>query len=107
MRIKKLHESLKDSNKSILFIIGAARSGTTYLESIIDDWFGYGMGPEGTFVEDFARRLHKYGNLLEMRNLRRLVHDLSHCEMLEIVRNRWSEDTRFDTTTAFGLTILL
>ena len=86
------------SNKEILFVLGAARSGTTYFNNFMDRWFDYGMGPEGTFVEPFHRRLPKYGDLSKAQNLSRLVEDVSRCQMLEILRKRRRDANRLDVT---------
>lgn len=91
-------QSLTARNGDILFVFGAARSGTTYLNGLLDKWFDYGMGPEGTFVAKFAARLYRYGDLNDEANLKRLVEDISRCNMLEIVRNKYPEGNRFDIT---------
>lgn len=91
-------DGLKDPTKEILFIFGTARSGTTYLNGLIDRWFGYGMGPEGHFVAQFARKLRRYGDLSVEGNLRHLAQDVSNCGMLEIVRSKWGETARFNVT---------
>ena len=80
----------------ILFVLGPARGGTTYLTDLLDDWFDYGMGPEGTYIGQFYNQARKYGELGDKNNLKRLVEDLSKCEMLEIMRHAWSEDIRVD-----------
>lgn len=84
--------------RDILFVFGAARSGTTYLNNLLDNWFDYGMGPEGTFVAQFAARLNRYGDLEDDANLNRLIEDVSRCEMLEITRHKYAEEHRFDVT---------
>lgn len=84
-------------DKPILFVFGAARSGTTILNNLLYRHFGYGMGPEGTFIASWARRLPRYGDLGEDANLRRLVADLSECRMLHIVRRRYRHNP-FDVT---------
>lgn len=86
------------ADKDILFVLGSARSGTTFLNNLLDAWFGYGMGPEGTFVEHFHRRLKRYGPLSDKRNLDRLVEDVSRCQMLEIMRKKYGEGKRLDVT---------
>ncbi len=86
------------ADKEILFVLGSARSGTTFLNDFLDRWFDYGMGPEGTFVEPFYRRLTSYGDLSKEQNLARLVEDVSRCQMLEIVRKKYHGDNRLDVT---------
>lgn len=85
------------ADRPILFVFGAARSGTTILNNLLYRHFSYGMGPEGTFVGQWARRLPGYGDLREDANLRRLVHDVSRCRMLEIARHKYRRNP-FDVT---------
>ena len=85
-------------DRDILFVFGAARSGTTYLNNLLDHWFDYGMGPEGTFVAQFAGRLDRYGDLEDDANLNRLIEDVARCQMLEIARHKYPDGFRFDVT---------
>jgi hypothetical protein len=89
--------SFSCEDKSILFVFGAARSGTTILNNLLHRNFGYGMGPEGTFVAEWARRVPRYGELAQQDNVRRLVADLSKCRMLHIVRHKYRRNP-FDVT---------
>ena len=91
-------QPLSDQSLNILFVLGAARSGTSHLNLVLDRQFGFGMGPEGHFVNEFAGKLGRYGNLASAKNARRLAQDLSQCEMLRIIRDRWPEEIRFDVT---------
>lgn len=90
--------SFSRQDKSILFVFGAARSGTTILNNLLYRHFGYGMGPEGTFVAQWARRLPRYGDLADDRNLDRLIADVSECEMLHICRHKYQHNPRFDVS---------
>jgi hypothetical protein len=57
------------------------------------------MGPEGGFIKRFAERLASYDDLAKEENLRRLVADVSRCQMLEIIRSWWHPaDKRFDVS---------
>jgi hypothetical protein len=94
--------SLADDGKEILFVFGAARSGTTILNNLLYRHFSYGMGPEGTFLADWAQRLPRYGDLGQSANLHRLVDDISHCQMLHIARHRYRRNP-FDVTPALIL----
>lgn len=77
------------ADRPILFVFGAARSGTTILNNLLYRHFSYGMGPEGTFIGQWARRLPAYGDLRDDAGLRRLVEDVSRCRMLEIARHKY------------------
>ena len=54
--------------------------------------------PEGSFVEAFANRLPRYGDLAVDENLRRFVDDIARCETLEIARHSYPQGSRFDVT---------
>ncbi|MGE0486830.1 MAG: sulfotransferase [Gammaproteobacteria bacterium] len=82
----------------MLFVVGAARSGTTYLVDVLGDLFDFGMGPEGHFVLQLARRLGRYGDLAEVRNMTRLLEDVRAASTLSIIRNEWPAHERFDVT---------
>lgn len=82
----------------MLFIVGAARSGTTYAVDVLGDLFDYGMGPEGHFVPAFARRLRRYGDLAVEANMRRLLADVRNASTLSIIRNEWAPEERFDVS---------
>jgi len=86
------------AEREILFVLGSARSGTTFLNNFLDRWFDYGMGPEGTFIEPFQRRLARYGDLSKQENLTRLVEDVSRCQMLEIMRSKYRDSKKVDIT---------
>lgn len=79
-------------------MFGLARSGTTFLNKILDEWFDYGMGPEGVFVPEFARRIRRYGDLSDSGNLSRLLEDIARSDMLRIARTKYPEEIRFDVT---------
>lgn len=86
------------SDHNILFVLGDARSGTTYVNGLMDRWFDFGMGPEGAFVAEFYARRDSYGDLSDTANFDRLTDDLSRCRMLDIMRNKWEESLRVDVT---------
>ena len=91
-------DPLIDPDKRILFVFGAARSGTTYLGKIIENYFDYGMGPEGAFLGKYANCIDKYGDLESKENMGRLLSDVHDGEMLTIMRKRWREEIRTDVT---------
>ena len=79
---------LADPSKKILFVCGPARGGTTLLGLILDRCFDYGTGAEGTFIDQFAKRLGRYGDLTKADNFARLANDLAQCDMLQIERRK-------------------
>ena len=85
---------------TMLFVIGAARSGTTYAVDILDELFDFGMGPEGHFVLNLARRLRRYGDLQIAYNMERLLSDMRHGSTLSIIRTEWAPEKRFDVSLA-------
>jgi len=85
-------------SEEILFVLGAARSGTTFLNGFLFRWFDYGTGPEGQFVIDYFRRAARYQPLKDSENRRNFIEAIAACEMLEIIRNRWPKDISFDVT---------
>ena len=88
-----------DAERStVLLVLGSARSGTTFVNKLLDEWFDYGMGPEGSFVADFARRLHRYEPLSTPANFERLARDLAGCTMLTIMRDKYPPDIAIDVT---------
>ncbi|HEY9549955.1 MAG TPA: sulfotransferase [Kiloniellaceae bacterium] len=94
--------AFRGEDRPILFVFGAARSGTTILNNLLYRHFSYGMGPEGTFVAEWAKRLPRYGDLGEEANLRRLVTEIAECRMLHIVRRKYRRNP-FDVTPALIL----
>ena len=84
-----LEAGLSGADRPILFVFGAARSGTTILNNLLYRHFSYGMGPEGTFIAQWARRLPAYGDLRDDAKLEGLVRDVSRCRMLEIARHKY------------------
>jgi len=68
------------------------------MNHILDEWFDYGIGPEGSFTPEFFNRTSRYGDLNNDRLLRRLVEDISRTEMLQIMRSRWKKGCRLDIT---------
>jgi hypothetical protein len=102
MAWEQVGPGLSSTDRPILFVFGAARSGTTILNNLLYRHFSYGMGPEGTFVAEWAKRLPRYGDLNQDANLRRLATEISDCRMLHIVRHKYRKNP-FDVTPALIL----
>lgn len=75
-----------------------ARSGTSLLAELLFRHFDYGMGPEGSFIPEFFKKLHRYGDLRDPGNLDRFIADVSQCEALEIARSTYPINERFDVS---------
>jgi len=84
--------------RTILFVTGMARSGTSLLAELLFTHFDYGMGPEGSFIPEFSRKLRRYGDLRQPANLDRLIRDVTRCEALEIARSIYPTGERFDVS---------
>ncbi len=84
----------------IVFVLGPARGGTTFVNNLLAEWFDYTMGPEGTFVVPLYRKLRSYGDLGNDANLERLLGDIAASDMFEIMRSRWPAEHRVDITPA-------
>jgi hypothetical protein len=80
----------------ILFVLGPARGGTTFVNNLMAEWFDYTMGPEGTFIVPLYRKLRNYGDLAYDANLDRLLGDISTADMFEIMRSKWPAEHRVD-----------
>ena len=65
------------------FIVGASRSGTTLLTTMLDSHSRIAVYLESHYYPIFRADLHRYGNLGQPANLRRFVSDV-----LEVMRNR-------------------
>ncbi len=59
-----------------VFVIGSARSGTSILSRLIRDYLKVSFGTESQFIVRVFKRLGRYGDLRQGRNLGRLLSDL-------------------------------
>lgn len=59
-----------------LFVIGAPRSGTTYLSGLLEDT-RFGTPIESHFITKYHDRLDRYGDLQQAANFARLIRDIS------------------------------
>ena len=82
----------------ILFILGPARGGTTFLNTLMDEWFSVGTGPEGTFVNATVKKAKQLGDLTKETNRQALAHFISKQQTFEIIRSRWPKEEAFDVT---------
>ncbi len=59
-----------------IFLTGFARSGTTWVNRILRDYFDAGFVNEGQFIVSFGLRIAQYGDLCVDRNWNRLLRDV-------------------------------
>lgn len=83
-------------DQEILFVLGSARSGTTFVNRLLRDHFDYGMAAEGHWVTQLGTRLQAYGDLERPENLRRLVDDVVDSEAMQIFRDFYPERLGWD-----------
>ena len=62
-------------NINPVFILGAPRSGTTFLASLLGET-EYGGPYETHFIPKYFRKVSKYGDLNQLSNFKRLVNDI-------------------------------
>ncbi|MGH9586443.1 MAG: sulfotransferase family protein, partial [Acidobacteriaceae bacterium] len=73
-----------------LFLTGFARSGTTWINKLLRDYFDAGFVNEGQFIVSFGRRLGRYGDLGLDRNHRWLIRDLRKDPFFGILKRNYS-----------------
>lgn len=73
-----------------LFLTGFARSGTTWVNKLLRDYFDAGFVNEGQFIVSFGRRLARYGDLELDSNRRRLIRDLRSDPFFAILKKNYS-----------------
>lgn len=73
-----------------IFLTGFARSGTTWVNHLFRDYFDAGFVNEGQFIVSFGLRLHRYENLKEPGNHRRLMRDLAKDRFFSILRRNYA-----------------
>lgn len=74
---KKYIRNLKrrEELKNPIFILGAPRSGTTFLASLLEG-SSYGVPFETHFITKYFKRLSQYGDFCQQDNFRRLLGDI-------------------------------
>lgn len=56
-----------------VFIVGMPRSGTSLLVRLMRKYLNINFGSESQFIVSYFKRLHKFGNLSDPRNMDRLI----------------------------------
>lgn len=72
-----------------IFLTGFARSGTTWLNTLLCDYFDAGFVNEGQFIVSFGRRIAQYGDLRVDGNLGRLIRDLRRDHFFVILKRNY------------------
>lgn len=75
-----------------IFLTGFARSGTTWINELLRDYFDAGFVNEGQFIVSFGRRLARYGDLRLDENHQRLIRDLRNDSFFVILKKNYSVD---------------
>ncbi len=73
-----------------LFLTGFARSGTTWVNKLLCDYFDAGFVNEGQFIVSFGLRLARYGDLRRDEHRRRLWQDLRKDEFFSILSRNYN-----------------
>lgn len=72
----------------LLIIVGSGRSGTTYLQAVLCRALGIAYGPEPKFVVPYLRKIDRFGDLDQKKNLRHLVETICREPYFEYVE-KW------------------
>ncbi|TAM96216.1 MAG: sulfotransferase, partial [Rhodanobacteraceae bacterium] len=72
-----------------IFLTGFARSGTTWVNRLMRDYFDAGFVNEGQFIVDYGRRVNRYGDLRLARNRERLVTALKRDDFFSILKENY------------------
>ena len=78
-----------------LFIFGVARSGTSFMQELLNSHPGIRMSYEGRIVREGGYLYNQHGNLKERPQFDRLLEELCHAKMEEKL-NRWMIESMRD-----------
>lgn len=76
-----------------IFLTGFARSGTTWVNRILRDYFEAGFVNEGQFIVSFGRHVARFGDLRMEKNWNRLLRDLRRDPFFSILARNYSVKT--------------
>jgi hypothetical protein len=71
-------------------LTGFARSGTTWVNKLLCDYFDAGFVNEGQFIVSFGQRLGRYGDLERAGQRQRLIRDLRRDSFFAILARNYS-----------------
>lgn len=72
-----------------IFLTGFARSGTTWVNRLMCDYFDTGLVNEGQFIVTFGNRVQRYGDLGVVANRKKLINKLSRDEFFTIAKENY------------------
>lgn len=75
-----------------IFLTGFARSGTTWVNRLMQDYFDAGFVNEGQFIINFGKRIRRYGDLEVACNRERLVRDMARDPFFSILSKNYKVD---------------
>lgn len=75
-----------------IFLTGFARSGTTWVNRLMWDYFDAGFVNEGQFIVKFGRHVQRYGDLRIAHNRERLLRDLAKDRFFSILSSNYDVD---------------
>lgn len=72
-----------------IFVTGFARSGTTWVNRLMADYFDAGFVNEGQFIVSFGKHIKRYGDLKDIQNREGLLQDLARDDFFSILRRSY------------------
>lgn len=89
-------EFVPSADDAPIFLTGFARSGTTWVNRLMQDYFDAGFVNEGQFIVNFGKRIQRYGDLRILRNRERLIRDLAKDRFFSILSSNYKVDMDWD-----------
>lgn len=89
-------ELVPSADVAPIFLTGFARSGTTWINRLMRDYFDAGFVNEGQFIVSFGKRIRRYGDLGIVRNRARLLRDLARDRFFSILSSNYKVDMDWD-----------
>jgi hypothetical protein len=92
-------ELVPSADDAPIFLTGFARSGTTWVNRLMQDYFDAGFANEGQFIISFGMRIQRYGDLRILRNRERLLRDLARDRFFSILSSNYKVDMDWNRIT--------
>lgn len=93
-------ELVPSADGAPIFLTGFARSGTTWVNRLMQDYFDAGFVNEGQFIVNFGKRIQRYGDLRILPNRERLVRDLTKDRFFSILSSNYKVDVDWGRITS-------